>query len=137
MPSVVRMDLPADVKYMRVVSACVAELLAVRAGEAAQAAVTNDILVAIQELCMNIVDHAYEGRTDGRISLALSVGDDSFTAEFSDDGAPFDAASVNRPDLDHGQVRGYGLYLMKELLDDVAYTSCGGRNHWRLTKRVK
>ena len=136
MPSIVRMDLPADVRYMRVVSACVTELLAARARDAGQPAATNDILLAIQEMCMNIVDHAYEGRSDGRISLNLTVAEDSFTAEFSDDGTPFDPSKVTGPDLERGQVRGYGLYLMKELLDDVSYTSSEGRNHWRLMKRV-
>ena len=137
MPSVVRLDLPADVQYMRVVSACVTELLAARARDAGPSAATDDIVLAIQELCMNIVDHAYQGRTDGRISLDFTVADDRFTAEFSDDGAPFDPSTVTAPDLECGQVRGYGLFLMMELLDDVTYTSSGGRNHWRLTKRVR
>ena len=137
MPSVVRMDVPADVKYMRVVSACVTELLAARARDAGESAATDDIVLAVQELCMNIVDHAYQGRTDGRISLDFTVADDNFTAEFSDDGTPFDPSMVTAPDLECGQVRGYGLFLMMELLDDVTYTSSDGRNHWRLTKRVR
>jgi serine/threonine-protein kinase RsbW len=136
MPSVVRMDVPADVKYMRVVSACVTELLAARARDVGESASTDDIVLAVQELCMNIVDHAYEGRSDGRISLDFTVADDCFTAEFSDDGTPFDASTVTAPDLEAGQVRGYGLFLMMELLDDVTYTSADGRNRWRLTKRV-
>jgi serine/threonine-protein kinase RsbW len=138
MPSVVKMDVPADVKYMRVVSACVTELLAARARSASESTATDtdDIVLAVQELCMNIVDHAYEGRSDGRISLDFTVADDSFTAEFSDDGVPFDPSMVTAPDLEAGQVRGYGLFMMMELLDDVTYTSSDGRNHWRLTKRV-
>lgn len=136
MPSVVKMDVPADVKYMRVVSACVTELLAARTRDAGQSPATDDIVLAVQELCMNIVDHAYQGRPDGRISLDFTLADDTFVAEFSDDGAPFDPTTVTAPDLECGQVRGYGLFLMMELLDDVTYSSSNGRNHWRLMKRV-
>jgi len=136
MPSVVRIDVPADVKYMRVVSACVTELLAARDRDTGQSSATDDIVLAVQELCINIVDHAYQGRLDGRISLDFTLSHDTFVAEFSDDGAPFDPTSVTAPDLESGQVRGYGLFLMMELLDDVTYSSSDGRNHWRLMKRV-
>ena len=40
------------------------------------------------------------------------------------------------PDLDEVRVHGYGLFLIKHLMDTVAYTPQAGRNHWLLTKNI-
>jgi serine/threonine-protein kinase RsbW len=133
MPNVVRLDVPADVRYVRMVSACVGELLAAR--DHGTEADRHDVVLALQEACMNIVDHAYAGRSGGRIALDLTVAPGAFMAELTDRGASFDPDSVPEPDLCNGQVRGYGLFLMRALLDEVTYTSAGGENRWRLVKR--
>jgi serine/threonine-protein kinase RsbW len=136
MALVVKMELPADVRYLRVVTACVAELLAARKREGTPTEASHDILLAVQEACMNIVEHAYEDDADGRFSLALTASDEGFVAEFVDTGRAFDPTAVPDPDLDNGQVHGYGLFLMKSLLDNVTYTSEDGENRWRLVKRL-
>ena len=40
------------------------------------------------------------------------------------------------PDLDTGQVHGYGLFLVRSLIDDVTYAHSGGENRWELVKRL-
>jgi serine/threonine-protein kinase RsbW len=133
MASVVRMELPADLHHVRVVTACATELLAARRPR--QVRDEQDILLALQEACMNVIDHAYQGREGGRLGLDFTLDDDAFIAELSDQGASFDPSSVPTPDFGNGQVRGYGLFLMRTLVDELGYSSSNGTNRLRLVKR--
>ena len=134
----VRFDLPATHKYLNVLGAAVTALLN-RAEQVQEPEITAyNIQLAIQEICANIVDHAYDDRESGRIEVTLAVSDRPFglTVDLRDTGRPFDASKVVTPDLENGQVRGYGLYLMKQLLDEVSYHSEPGHNRWRLVKNL-
>jgi hypothetical protein len=86
----------------------------------------------------NIAGHAYEGRTDGwvSVSLAFDAVSRSFSIELLDTGTPFDPSSVAAPDLEALQEGGYGLFLARSLIDDVIYTTKPDGNRWRLVKKL-
>jgi anti-sigma regulatory factor (Ser/Thr protein kinase) len=60
-------------------------------------------------------------RADGKLNLSLS-----------DDGPAFDPLALPTPDLDapleERPVGGLGVYLVREMMDDVSYSHRGGRN---------
>ena len=58
-----------------------------------------------------------------------------FVAVVSDTGRQFDRDGVAEPDLDNGQVRGYGLFLIEQLMSEVIYSPVPNGNQWRLIKR--
>ncbi len=93
------------------------------------------IVLALHELFTNIIRHAYADRSDGLIFCDMLLEKGSFTAIVADNGLNFDAATVAEPDLDTGQAGGYGLFLIKQLLDEVAYEPLAAGNRWRLVKR--
>ena len=59
-----------------------------------------------------------------------------FITTITERGKKFDRAAVATPNFDDLQVRGFGLYLIDELMDDVHYESQQGVNRWRLTKQL-
>ena len=67
---------------------------------------------------MNIVDHAYEGRSDGRISLDLIVADDSFTADAWDT-----ALLVLGPERGYKMAREHGLAALFILREGEGYVT--------------
>ena len=67
---------------------------------------------------------------------ATTFGGGHLLVDLFDQGRSFDLANVPQPDLDSAPIRGYGLFLVHELMDDVNYTSNHERNHWRLVKHL-
>jgi len=84
------------------------------------------VLVAVDEACTNIIEHAYGGEGRGDIQCACDVKDDSLTITLRDWGDPFDPASVPEPDfnvpLQELQLRGVGLVLMKKIMDEIIFS---------------
>lgn len=133
----IRLDLPAAYKYLGVLSACLAELLAHVEGMAQNADVTFNVQLAVQEICTNIVEHAYAGRPDGRIASTLILAPEprQLIVDLLDAGRSFDPAVVPDLDLDEAREGGYGLMLARNFMDEVVYSREDDRNHWHLVKR--
>jgi len=101
---------------------------------------TYTVLVAVDEACTNIIEHAYGGEGRGDIQCACDVKDDSLTITLRDWGDPFDPASVPEPDfnvpLQELQLRGVGLVLMKKIMDGIIFSSTpDGENMLTMIKR--
>ena len=58
----------------------------------------------------------------------------SVCVDIYDNGTLFNLKEVNLPSLDKPQVRGYGLFIVQNLMDKVIYEETHDRNHWRLVK---
>jgi serine/threonine-protein kinase RsbW len=94
------------------------------------------VQLAAHEVCTNIVEHAYAGNPDGCIAITLTLHPDppQMTIDFRDTGRTFDLACVPTPNLDEMRERGYGLFLIYNLMDTVEYTPHAEGNHWHLVK---
>jgi len=86
---------------------------------------TFALQMAVDEACSNVMEHAYEGRSDGEVSLVIHAVDDEIVVTIHDRGEPFDPQSVPRPDisapLQERENGGLGLYLMEKLMDSVEW----------------
>jgi serine/threonine-protein kinase RsbW len=101
--------------------------------------VTEDVMLAVDEACTNIIKHAYRSFPDGEILLRLKYSDHKLTITIVDYGHSFHPESVPDPDLQkyyqQHRVGGLGMYLMKTLMDEVKYHSIPGKyNEVYLTK---
>lgn len=96
--------------------------------------------LAVDEACTNIVEHSYQGQPDQVIDILCIQEAAGFIITVMDDGPPFDPLKQSPPDpempLDHRKVGGWGVYLIKQLMDAVTYEYLNGRNHLRMTKRL-
>ncbi len=127
---------------------------------------TYGLQLAVYEICANIVMHGYQicppddapatdsapshGATSHgapgdaalcRIHVVFTVAQQPLrlVIDLYDTGESFDIAKVPEPDIAEPQARGYGLYLIRQLIDEVVYevqtdAVPAPRNHWRLTK---
>lgn len=80
-----------------------------------------DIKVALTEALSNILRHAYEDEMVKPIQVKLVVNDDNVEIVLRDFGKKFDVAKIPNPDLNKASEGGYGVYLMRTLLDGVQY----------------
>jgi serine/threonine-protein kinase RsbW len=94
-----------------------------------------NFILALQELCTNIIQHAYHGfYEDIQIELALQSEPKMIRALVIDSGDPFDKTSVITPNLEELQEHGYGLFLIEQLVDEVKYTRLAVGNQWELER---
>jgi serine/threonine-protein kinase RsbW len=102
----------------------------------------NKIALAVDEACTNIIKHAYNYAADNPIHLMLKTGNNTFEIVIEDRGTPFDPDVVRVPDMQE-HIRkykrsGFGMYLMKSLMDKVEYKIQPGiRNRVILTKYLQ
>lgn len=135
MRDAVQLDVPADARFFRLVTACVAELIAVAPAVGDAHATSHDLQLAVQELCANVADHAYQGQ-GGRLQVSLLLQDGCAVVELFDSGRAFEDTPRAGPIEGELPERGQGLSLIHALVDEVGYTRHNDRNHWRLVKRL-
>lgn len=134
----IRLDLPASHKYLTVLATCIAEMLQGIELVPDATRLVYSVQLAIHEACTNIIDHAYTAQAPGRIAIKLAIrtGPRRFVAELKDTGRTFDPTTIPDPNLEEGQERGYGLFLMREILDEIKYETLPGANRWLLIKNL-
>lgn len=130
-----RLDIPAVVNSLPVVSNIFSAILEQIAAIPERETTTYNVLLSVHEICTNIIEHAYENK-GGRIKIEIQLDEQSgiLTVDLFDEGRTFELANVPQPDLDSAPIRGYGLFLVRELMDEVSYSSMHEKNHWRLVK---
>jgi len=102
----------------------------------------DNIILAVDEACTNIIKHAYKLSPQGEIFIKIDYDHEKFIITIIDYGKSFEPESIPQPDLrkyyrEH-RVGGLGMYLMKSLMDDVKYTSIPGKyNQVLLRKNIR
>jgi sigma-B regulation protein RsbU (phosphoserine phosphatase) len=135
----VEFSYPADVKYLadisqQVVSNC-RELPNLPSGPNADDFIYL-IELAISEICTNIIRHAYGGVQGGQITGAITLLNNGIQLDLHDQGIAFDPNLVPEPKSDptHLVEGGYGLHIVRQVMDVVSYEHLEGHNHWHLVK---
>lgn len=103
--------------------------------------VLNQIAVAIEEIFVNIVSYAQLTEDEG-IEVRCEVLDDPLrvVVQFLDDGVPFDPLAREDPDLSpeafESRVGGLGIFMVKQMMDEVSYSYEGGKNTLTILKHL-
>tara|TARA_A100001011_G_scaffold395992_1_gene492593 strand:- start:8545 stop:8967 length:423 start_codon:yes stop_codon:yes gene_type:complete len=83
-----------------------------------------EISMALIEACINAFEHS---ETKEDIYIHFIISDENLTIKVIDKGVGFDASSIELPNIDkkitEERKRGWGLMLIKELMDKVDYES--------------
>ncbi len=82
---------------------------------------TRRLGLAISEACTNVIEHAYGGRAGYAIDLELDADAERLVVRIRDTGRPFDPSSYRPPDLSRAHESGYGVHLMRSIMDEVHY----------------
>src|SRR5262245_34868638 len=98
---IVRLDLPANLKYLSVLEGVINALLGQEATLADREAVTFEVILAVHETCSNIIEHAY-GAHPERIELTFSFKDDPrrLVVDIHDTGRPFTLPEIQAPNVE-------------------------------------
>lgn len=105
-------------------------------------ATVENIILAVDEACTNIIKHAYKLSPEGEIIIKINYDNEKFTVTIIDYGKSFEPDRVPLPDLQkyyrEHRVGGLGMYLMKSLMDKVEYVTVPGEyNQVLLSKNIR
>ncbi len=101
-----------------------------------------NIQLATDEAASNIIEHAYEGVSNGVLDLACGMERDVIKIVLIDYGEPYDPSIVPIPDikadLSERKIGGLGIFLMRKLMDEVHYEPRADQsNVLTMTKRKR
>lgn len=98
----------------------------------------SELKIAVDEACANVIKHAYGGSATGTIDVDVIVKPDRFTVRIRDEGVSFDERAYQEPDIFEFARRkktgGFGVSIMKKLMDRVEYRTRGNSNECCLIK---
>lgn len=82
--------------------------------------VAQRLEIIAEEACLNIIQHAFEGKEDQRYDVMIEKRPSKFILAFEDHGLPFDWEKANR-----GESSGFGMLFMKSFADEVRFVNLG------------
>ena len=87
----------------------------------------QSIVIALNEACMNIIQHAYRGDSRKPIDLKIDLEAERVHFELLDCAAPIDLASVRGRSLEELRPGGLGVNFIAQLMHDVRYSHRSGK----------
>ena len=91
----------------------------------------------LEEVFANIVQYS----NSKYIDVYADFENQTLTVEFVDNGIPFNPLLKEDPELpdniDDAQIGGLGIFLTKEMADDLYYHYANGENHLKIIKKVE
>jgi anti-sigma regulatory factor (Ser/Thr protein kinase) len=108
------------------------------------ASAVDAFVLAVDEVCANLVQHADVGTFPGPTRVTVQrLGNDAIIV-IEDRGRPFDPADAPAPDLTSGweerRVGGLGWFLVRQMVDELSYHAStladGPLNRLTLVKRA-
>ena len=97
--------------------------------------------LSIEEAVENVVRYAYEGGI-GWLEAGTSLDKDTLvlTVELRDAGVPFNPLNREDPDItlsaEEREVGGLGIFLCKQMMDNLNYRYEDGNNILTMTKKI-
>ncbi len=77
--------------------------------------------LAVDEAAANIIFHAYERDPSRSIEMVLEADAHQVTVTLYHCGQDFEPSTVGAPVFDGSQETGFGIYLMRQSVDEVRY----------------
>ena len=92
-------------------------------------------LVAVGEICNNVIKHAYGGEAGRPIAIGIQAFPDRCVIDIEDEGTPYDPHGYTPPDLDSAPESGMGLFIVRKSVDEVTFDTARPKGtRWTLVK---
>lgn len=101
---------------------------------------TMSLNLAMEEAVVNVMDYAYPEGTEGSVSIEARLDDTGITFVIIDSGIPFDPTAKEDADttlpLDERNIGGLGIFLTRQIMDEIEYERNNDRNILTLRKYI-
>ncbi|MGC9361138.1 MAG: ATP-binding protein [Anaerolineae bacterium] len=120
--SLIRVAIPAEKRHRALVGAVVHHFCEPLTGFGEDD--RYNLELAVDEAVANVIEHAYTAEMPAetrRVEVTLKADGTGVTVKVRDWGKSFNPGAVPTPDLDQAQEHGYGLFLMRSLVDGLEF----------------
>lgn len=99
--------------------------------------------LVVEEIFTNVVEHGYQHNgADKFIEIVIEIMDDLMRISIIDEAPKFNPLSLEGPDPDtplweREEAGGWGVYFVRQYMDDIRYQFSEERNHLILDKKLK
>jgi anti-sigma regulatory factor (Ser/Thr protein kinase) len=91
----------------------------------------EQLVIAVNEACMNVIQHAYRGSGAGEILLEIFHSGSQIRFRLVDFADPVDLDSIKSRDLNEIRPGGLGVHFISEIMDDFKFGHLeGGRGNY-------
>lgn len=99
----------------------------------------QNLVIATNEACMNIIQHAYKGDIHGQFTVEMSRSGTSLRFRLEDHAALIDLARVKPRALDDVRPGGLGVHFIREIMDtcEIGHLANGCGNYLEMIKNIK
>jgi len=97
----------------------------------------HDVELAVGEACTNAVKYCTAAYPeDIPVQVCFELNDKELIVIIKDRNEPFDFDNIPLPDFENFPESGYGIYIMKEKMDEVRYERLGDMNTITMKKFI-
>ena len=90
------------------------------------------IELAVEEIVVNVFSYAYPKGREGNVQIGCLFCDNVFRVQVTDDGFPFNPLLRAAPNIDKDiserTIGGLGIFLAREVADDISYERVNDQN---------
>lgn len=96
--------------------------------------------LALEEVVSNVILYAYPNKEEGKVTIAAKGDVKSLVFTITDKGKEFDPTKVEEADItlsaEDRQIGGLGIYIVKNIMNEVTYQRLEGHNVLTLKKTI-
>jgi len=135
MVEVIEIRIPSQPKFLKIIRAGMNHICETMGFSQEE---SNNITLAVDEACSNIIKHAYGGSTNQPIHVKCVLSEDRLEVILRDFGRKADESEIKSRELDDVRPGGFGVHLIKSVMDIVRYdNSYEQGNQLQLVKYVR
>lgn len=97
------------------------------------------LVIAVNEACMNVIQHAYKEEEQGEIIMQINNNDSQILFRIMDFATPVDLSRVESRDLKDVRPGGLGVHFIREIMDDckMGHLEQGRGNYIEMKKNIR
>ena len=101
---------------------------------------TMSLNLAMEEAVVNVMDYAYPDGQKGNVAIEVTADQEWMTFVITDTGIAFDPTTKEDADTtlsaEERPIGGLGIFLVRQLMDDINYKREGNKNVLTLRKKL-
>ena len=132
---VARLSIPSSPDKLCLVRSLVREI----AGQAGcDGELTERLVLAVNEACMNVMQHAFKGAQSGEIRVEILNNGTQLVFRLEDNANPVDLATIRSRPLDEIRPGGLGVHFISEIMDEftLGHLEAGTGNFLEMKKAI-